>query len=680
MDPFQSIDVFTVDGMSPELLTGIKRIKTELALVLILFFAAIIRCYEITLPYGKTWEIAFQEIIAKNHLVFGFNQTHFLSVISVVDGQNIYHLSHPPLLQILIASSYFFFGIHEWSARLIPILFSLGTIFLIFMIAERVWNPRTALFAAFFAAFMPMSAYFGRIVNFEPPVLFFILLFTYAYLVWSETGASPWFFVTVSALILGGLTDWPFFLVLPFFVIISLATRKKIKETVFLFLIGCGVAGGYLFLKNSLVGYKSGVSDWFGHLLFRSNIPAFIGNPDLYSLTIGRLWNNFSLTIILAVMGVLVWIYLVQKRQGTYHNLTTKELVPAALLAFGLSYLIIFLESTYTHEWQMYYLIPGVSLYAGFTLSSVFPSTLTSRSKAMLGKLGCILVLIIFLAFSAQSLFVFNNGKSYESYYFGSRINEWTTPGDYICIIGLIDPLIYYADRPLIQNPVDDLPDYAQLRKSKPKIVAFPSKESSESPWSRKELIRVLKEENYNLLNARNYFEIWVRDIVVPDILVRDIDSIEVRDPLTGETIPYKNNTGGVPPPQIIYKQQGLYEHPLVKGTIRTNYLLDIANGSLLTFGIGLDEKTWDSKMGDGVLFEIYCQSGGNETRLFSQYIDPKNNPADRRLQYFSVPMGTCSGNTMKIGFATSSGPKEDNSYDWAYWSNPRIEAGLPKK
>ena len=293
--------------MPSPFINTIKKYKVEATLILILFFAVLIRCYEITLPYCKSWEIAFQEIIAKNHLTYGFGQTHFVSVISILDGQNIYHLSHPPLLQILIAISYFFFGIHEWSARIVPILSSLGTIILIYAIAYRVWDERTALSAALFASFMPMSAYFGRVVNFEPLVLFVVLLFAWAFLMWNETNNKKYYILTIFAVILGGLTDWPFFLILPFFIIISLITREKIRETFFLFILGCGIALGYLAIKNSLIGYQAGVSNWFAHIIYRSNIPMFIGNPNLYSLIISRMWNNFSITIILAVIGVIIF-------------------------------------------------------------------------------------------------------------------------------------------------------------------------------------------------------------------------------------------------------------------------------------------------------------------------------------------------------------------------------------
>jgi hypothetical protein len=651
----------------------IKKYKVEATIILILFFAALIRCYEITLPYCKSWEIAFQEIIAKNHLIYGFGQTHFVSVISVVDGQNIYHLGHQPLLQILIAISYFFFGIHEWSARIVPILSSLGTIILIYAIAYRVWDQRTALSAAFFAAFMPMSAYFGRVVNFEPLVLFFILLFAWACLMRSETNNKKYFVLAVIAIILGGLTDWPFFLILPFFVIISLITRERIRETLFLFILGCGIAAGYLAIKNSLVGYQAGISNWFAHILYRSDILTFIGNPDLYSLIISRMWNNFSISIVLAIIGIIIFLHIFRKEQKTSNKIKIKVLIPPALFLFGLSYLIIFLQSTFVHEWQMYYLIPGISFFAGFTISHIFSVTMQNRIWTNLLKLIGILLIVSFLIISVQCIMTYHNAKSDEAFNFGSRINEWTKPGDYICVIGLINPITYYADRPSIQNPTVE-PVFSKIREIKPKIVVFSTQESIESTWSRKDLRKVLQEENYRLLTIRPSFEIWTHTITVPEILVRDVDTIDVRDSRTGDLIPNVDTREYVSPYSIIHNQSALFEHPVINGTIRTNYIIDIPKGSLLTFGIGLNERTWDPTKGDGVQFEVFCQSSGNETRIFSQYTDPKNNPADRKWQYYSIPFDTCIGNDTKISFATSPGPKNDISNDWAYWINPRIE------
>lgn len=654
---------------------GIKKNKTILALILILFFAAWIRCYEITLPYCKIYEAAIQENIARNHVVYGFGQTHFLSVYSVVNGENIYHLSHQPLLQILIAISYMVFGIHEWSARLVPIFFSLGSIILVYAIADRVWHRRTALFAALFAAFIPMSAYFGRIVNFEPLVLFFVLLLSWAYLVWSDTNNNKYYILAIAAVLLGGLTDWPFFLVLPFFLLISLITRKKILETGILFLLGCGIAVGYLVIKSSLVGYQSGVSGWFSHVLYRSSIPSFIGNPELYTRILLRLWSNFSISIILAAIGVIIFLNVFREKQYAFRRPAVKDLIPLALLLFGSSYIAIFLQSTYVHYWQMYFLIAGVSLYAAYAMSCLFSVALQNRTWTLLLRLVGILIVIMFLVFSVQGTMALHKTKSYDNYYLGSWMDEIIEPGDYICTDFQQHRLAYYSNSSDIQIPSGRI-NSSLIRTLKPKFVIFSSDTSLDSSWSKDEIIQELNKEHYHLLTITPPSnQIWIRDTVfVPFILWRNSISIEVHEPLMGNTIPNKTLQGLVRSGYNTDGQPALFEHPVSKGVIRTNYLLDIPQGSALSFGIGLDERTWNPLKGDGVQFEIYCQSGGNETCLFSQYIDPKNNPADRKWHYYSIPFDTCWGSNTTISFATLSGPKNNNAYDWAYWINPRIE------
>jgi hypothetical protein len=655
-------------------ITRIRKYGFPLTLSLILFFAAAIRCYEITLPFSKSWEIGFQELIARNHLIYGFDQTHFVSVISVLDGQNIYHLSHPPLLQILISFSYFIFGIHEWSARLVPILFSLGTVILVFAIASRIWDRRTALFAAFFAAFMPMSAYYGRIVNFEPVVLFFILLFAWAYLAGDGTGDKKYFVLAVIALILGGLTDWPFFLILPFFVLISLITRKRIRETIVVFFLGCGVAGGYLLVKSAIVGYHSGVSGWFDHILVRSNIPSYIGNPNLYLITLSRMWNDFSLAIVCAAAGAILWGYHTRKSAIEGKDLQVKDLTAPAILLFGVSYLVIFPESTFVHEWQLYYLIPGVSLFAGFALSSLFFSSSPDPVRTRLFRGGGLLLIILFLALSAQSMASYHKEDFSESAYMGMLIENSTEPGDVISIIGLVNPIAYYANRTLIQNPIEG-PDYAQIEKYHPKFVVIPSNSSTDVHWNITNLENVLIREKYHRLTARPLYSLWIKNVSLPDILVmRNPDSVEARNTQNGTIIPDADTRGYVVPLRVIDFKAALFEHPLANKNIRANYRVNTTNDSVLSFGITLNRETWDPSKGNGVAFDLYCQSGGNETHLFSRYIDPKNNPGDRIYQYFTVPLDTCQGNSTTISFATSCGPKDDCKYDWAYWIDPRIE------
>ena len=77
--------------------------------------------------------------------------------------------------------------------------------------------------------------------------------------------------------------------------------------------------------------------------------------------------------------------------------------------------------------------------------------------------------------------------------------------------------------------------------------------------------------------------------------------------------------------------------------------------------------------MGDGVQFDVYLRDGRATYRLYSEYIDPKNNPGDRRWFDASTPLDRWAGQTVTLTFATGVGPQGNADYDWAGWGNPRI-------
>ncbi|MEW5870928.1 MAG: YfhO family protein [Chloroflexota bacterium] len=118
-------------------------------------------------------------------------------------------------------------------------------------------------------------------------------------------------------------------------------------------------------------------------------------------------------------------------------------------------------------------------------------------------------------------------------------------------------------------------------------------------------------------------------------------------------------------------QQPVIYQHP----PSRISYTLHLEKQATLSTAITIDSQAWD-KPGDGVLFEIYLQpaTSGTDVLLFSKYIDPKNQPADRSPTSIEVDLSPYSGQTIQLSFVTSPGPKGNLSYDWAGWVDPHIE------
>jgi hypothetical protein len=111
------------------------------------------------------------------------------------------------------------------------------------------------------------------------------------------------------------------------------------------------------------------------------------------------------------------------------------------------------------------------------------------------------------------------------------------------------------------------------------------------------------------------------------------------------------------------------FQHP----TSQIQYDVLVPQNATLKFSIALEPSVWSPEKGDGVLFEIYIKEKDSEKLLFSKYIDPKNNPEERKWNDFEVGLSHWENENVTIIFATSPGPNNDSTYDWAWWGEPMI-------
>ena len=658
--------------------SGVGRLYThDRAFIIILLFAVLIRCYEITLPYMKPYEGALQEVIARNHLIYGFAQTNFVSVVSVVNGQNIYHLSHPPLFQIFIATSYSVFGLHEWSARLVPILFSLGSIVLIYLIARMLWDKETALLSSIFAAFMPISAYFGRIVNFESAALFFALLIIIGYIHWIETNEKKYFFLMLIGVVFGGLTDWPLYLILPFLLGHSLLTKKNTKSMVLIFSIGCSIAILYFVLKSYLIGYEAGVNDWFFVRVWtlRCNPSMFLLNYEFYMTVFQRLLDWFTvMPLVLFLYGMYRSLRVIMRKKSLKDNIknSEKHLIPLIILMFGLSWILLFPRSTYVHDRQIFYLIPGVSIYAAIGLSQF----LHKKSNNRLINVGAVVLLVLimsaFLFSSTNFVLSMHSWKTSEYKDIGVFIKENTNPDDLILVSQEAYAILYYSERNDIQSPLDAL-HRDPIKRGQPKFVVYPKYAfSMDMTWNISEWDNLLLQNNYIKIPTKIPFTLWARDVGMHHFLLSEKPTIELRYYNKAIDI-IETKKHNLVHPAIQGEGKTSFYVPPINGKIFVNFNVTIPINSSLAFSIGLDERNWSPDKGDGVLFEIYINDTKGDYIIFSKYIDPKNNVSDRKWHDFEILLNNYAGKNVTLSFVTSPGPKNNCAYDWAYWGEPRI-------
>jgi len=93
---------------------------------------------------------------------------------------------------------------------------------------------------------------------------------------------------------------------------------------------------------------------------------------------------------------------------------------------------------------------------------------------------------------------------------------------------------------------------------------------------------------------------------------------------------------------------------------VYTAFGLHIPPGSALRFSMGQSPVVWDKDFGDGALFEIfvYDLKAENLEKIFSRYIDPKNNIDDRKWFTYMADLKKYWGRDLIISFVTSGGPR----------------------
>ncbi len=195
---------------------------------------------------------------------------------------------HPPGYSYFIGIIFLFFGKSLMAIRLVQIGMDAVNIYLLFLIAHRIFDGRVALVSAFLYAIYARSLQYS--VEILPPVLvMFLLLMSIYFLLRSSSGSSeeektelPLWPLSVSALFLGLLivTLPNFLLAIPVFLLwilfspVILKKKKALLLSLFLFI--CLSPVFLTALRNRLVANE-------GLLISRNGgINFFIGNnPDI---------------------------------------------------------------------------------------------------------------------------------------------------------------------------------------------------------------------------------------------------------------------------------------------------------------------------------------------------------------------------------------------------------------
>jgi Dolichyl-phosphate-mannose-protein mannosyltransferase len=380
--------------------------RLSIALAAILALAAVILCYEITEPFvgHHDWNSAWMSSAARNHLRYGYTRTR----LAVIENNDLvppewfrYYTDHPPLVPLFVSLVFRFIGEHEWAARLVPIMFSLGSTVLVYLLGVALGGRRLGLLSAFVYALLPMTAYFGRVLNHEAPTNFFALATALAYLRWHQHRLTTPFVLALIALVFGALCDWPgYYLagILPLHHLLASGRGRREWKILLLPLAAILLFGlhlGHIFWLQGSEGLSYLVSMFLlrTHLYLTPTLEALGVEPNGFTwarflaLEARRAGELFTPPVLILVA---LSLYNMARRRGGV--LASKPLFTVMLLLFGTTHVVLFSHGAWEHDYWLFYYSAALALLAADGALSLAGPVM---NRSVLGFAGVLFVLAV---------------------------------------------------------------------------------------------------------------------------------------------------------------------------------------------------------------------------------------------------------------------------------------------
>ena len=428
---------------------------------------------------------------AHNHARYGFGYTKLFHTYGTTinpPAKPERYLNNPPLLSVWVALPMLIFGDHEWVIRSVSIAATLGSVWILMVIISRLQSPVLGLLTGFFYVMLPVTAYFGRVVEYPSATQFFSLLMLHGYLQWTgfygngysrKAGAAYY----VLGVVLGTGTGWAAAIMaaliwgwhifrafynrslsryLPWLTVIPVLSLAAVMVHI---LWGCGWKAGWLgsLLSSRVVGPEKAISwaEWFSY------------NWGYLRLNVS--WFGIAATVIYLVIVPAILLYTVSDSPLRQVVRNGAAVIPIFLTALqGLIWTVVFNYESCVHDYWQYFSSPffaaamAAIVFAAFTFFSIW----TPRSAAIIAVL---LVLLPAVSFVRLLEISYQIGKAGSAYNIGvynlvsmlMRLNRYVPPNAAVMVsenyessqhIGdltgykMVAQAAYYANRPLIYS------------------------------------------------------------------------------------------------------------------------------------------------------------------------------------------------------------------------------------
>jgi len=367
-----------------------------------------VRLYKINLPLADhhSWRQADTAAVARNFIKekwdFFLPRIDNMTYLHSPDllNKNRLFLAEPPVYQTIVAVFYRFFGIKIELARLVSILFSLGSIFFLFLIVKKYFGFRVGALSALIFGILPYNIYYSRTVLPESMIIFLILGLVYFFDQYLWERKKGWWLMT---LIFGAIAltqkSFPIFMspVLAYMAFrkYSFGFLKKPSLWILAFLMITPLALWRLWINN----FPEGIPpyDWLfnqGNIRFTGAFFWWIFAERLAKLILGY-WGLIPLGFGLALLP--------SKKEGWLFHLWL-------LMVF--IYISVFAAGNVTHDYYQIPLVPILAIFMarGTSFLLEVPGRLFSKTICHLVLVICYLFMLAFSWYEVRNFYNIQGG------------------------------------------------------------------------------------------------------------------------------------------------------------------------------------------------------------------------------------------------------------------------------
>jgi len=336
-------------------------------------------------------------------------------LLSIDDTTGI-HLCESPLINYMVLVSFLIFGVHTWSARLVPLIFSLLSIFAMYYFGKKFYNKQIGILSALLFSISPLHIYFSGNVQAESVELFFEILLMFYF---------------ISIVPTNGKVELEKKLIIVFLLLLFIWSKLNALLIMFLPVLAISI---YITIRNKNSLLKTGVLFFafsFGLvILFLMIVYSEFYNINdmivqfkmLSSSMIQRGLNPHSLSLVSCVkvlmerffilLGPIVSVFALSQiilDVSQIKNIEKKDFIVYSFLFGVVLSLIAFIGGTIVHNYYVLPLLPPLSILAAIYFDGIYSIFINNKkiAKPLLPFFAVFLVLTLCLtAYSTIGLYL----------------------------------------------------------------------------------------------------------------------------------------------------------------------------------------------------------------------------------------------------------------------------------